>query len=57
MVNFIFKSIMKDSEISLEASQEKYWKYFIYVKIYERYRLDVEALLKENGYESSIVDK
>ena len=57
MVNFIFKSIMKDSEISLEASQEKYRKYFIYIKIYERYRLDVEALLKENGYESSIVDK
>ena len=48
---------MKDSEISLEASQEKYRKYFIYINIYERYRLDVEALLEKNGYESSIVDK
>ena len=57
MVNFIYKSISREREISLEASQEKYRKYFIYINIYERYRLDVEALLKENGYESSIVDK
>lgn len=55
MVEFIKKQIEKAAKKSIESGQDKYRAYFIKTRIYEEFRLDVEALLISEGYEDCIV--
>ena len=45
MITFIANRIIEARAISLVAGQAKYRAYFIATTLYERYRLDVEAIL------------
>lgn len=57
MVGFIVRQIETKARISLEDGQELYRKYFINTKLYAGYKADVDAQLKEDGYEDVIVKK
>lgn len=57
MVGFIVRQIENKARISLEDGQELYRKYFINTKLYAGYKADVDAQLKEDGYEDVIVKK
>lgn len=57
MVGFIVRQIETKARISLEDGQELYRKYFINTKLYAGYKEDVDAQLKEDGYEDVIVKK
>ena len=55
MADFIKRMIIEASKESVEAGQEKYRKYFIYTKIYKRYKTNVDAELTKEGCENLIV--
>lgn len=55
MITFIANSILTASKKSIAEGQNKYRAYFINTKIYEAYRLDVEAILRQEGKEDCIV--
>lgn len=55
MVAFIASRIILESDKSLEEGQNKYRAYFVKTTIYLRYKSEVDALLIQDGYESSIV--
>jgi hypothetical protein len=55
MTTFIAQRIELARETSLEAGQAKYKAFFVNTKIYEKWRLDVESILKVDGYEDCIV--
>lgn len=56
MVTFIARMIKEQKENKgLEAGQNKYRAYFVKVKIYEKYRKDVEEILIVDGCEDCIV--
>ena len=57
MGTFIAKMIMKQADISLENGKEKYRAYFVSTTIYEKWKDEVDAILKENGYSKCIVTK
>lgn len=50
MVQFIKNQIIKQGKISEELGVAKYEAYFVNTKVYEKYRLEVEKLLIEEGY-------
>lgn len=55
MTTFIARRIMEQADKNLEAGQNKYRAYFVKVKIYEKWRNDVESILITDGYEGCIV--
>lgn len=55
MVDFIKRMIVNASKESIEVGQEKYRKYFIYTKIYKRYKAKVDDELTKECYEELIV--
>ena len=55
MADFIKRRIIEASKESVEVGQEKYRKYFIYTKIYKRYKTIVDAELTKEGCENLIV--
>lgn len=55
MSTFIAKRIMEQADKSVEAGQNKYRAYFVKIKIYERWRNDVESILVTDGYDECIV--
>lgn len=55
MTTFIAKRIMEQADKNLESGQNKYKAYFVRVKIYEKWRSDVESILITDGYEDCIV--
>lgn len=57
MSTFIARMIMTQADKNLEAGQDKYRAYFVKVKIYEKWRSDVEAILITDGYEDCIVSE
>ena len=57
MEDFIKRVIVDASKESIEAGQEKYRKYFIYTKIYKRYKTKVDAELIKDNHENLIVTK
>lgn len=54
MSTFIAKRIMEQADKNVEAGQNKYKAYFVRVKIYEKWRSDVESILITDGYEECI---
>ncbi len=57
MNTFIARMIMTQADKNLEAGQDKYRAYFVKVKIYEKWRSDVESILITDGYEDCIVSE
>lgn len=57
MNTFIARIIMTQADKNLEAGQDKYRAYFVKVKIYEKWRSDVESILITDGYEDCIVSE
>lgn len=55
MSTFIAKRIMEQADKSVEAGQNKYRAYFVKIKIYEKWREEVESILVTDGYEECIV--
>ena len=55
MTTFIARRIMEQADKNLEAGQNKHRAYFVKVKIYEKWRNDVESILITDGYEDCIV--
>nr|WP_297936914.1 hypothetical protein [uncultured Lachnoclostridium sp.] len=55
MVDFIKRMIVDASKESIENGQEKYRKYFVYTKIYKRYKSKVDDELIKEGHEDLIV--
>ena len=55
MERFIKTMIESASKTSIEEGQGKYRKYFIYTKIYKKYKEKVDSLLIADGYEEVIV--
>lgn len=56
MTEFISRMIMKYADQDLEKGQELYRKYFINTTIYEKYRKEVDEILKQSGLEAVIVN-
>lgn len=55
-MKFIAERIEQEcNENGLDAAQEKYRKYFIYIKTYEAYREATDVMLREHGYAACIV--
>ena len=46
---------MEQADKSVEAGQNKYRAYFVRIKIYEKWREEVESILVTDGYEECIV--
>ena len=57
MADFIKRMIIETSKESVEAGQEKYRKYFIYTKIYKKYKAKVDSELIKEGHKELIVTK
>lgn len=57
MIKFIKNQIIKQGKISVELGIAKYEAYFVNTNIYETYRLEVEKLLIEEGYDFCIPTK
>ena len=57
MSTFIARMIMTQADKNLEAGQDKYRAYFVKVKIYEKWRSDVESILITDRYEDCIVSE
>ena len=55
MILFIANRIKEARVISLEGGQAKYRAYFIATHLYEKYRLDVEAILLQDDCADCIV--
>lgn len=55
MTTFIAKRIMEQADKSVEAGQNKYRAYFVKIKIYEKWREEVESILVTDGYEECII--
>lgn len=55
MSTFIAKRIMEQADKSVESGQNKYRAYFVRIKIYEKWREEVESILVTDGYEECIV--
>lgn len=55
MSTFIARRIMEQADKSVEAGQNKYRAYFVRIKIYEKWREEVESILVTDGYEECIV--
>ena len=56
MTEFISRMITKYADQDLEKGQELYRKYFIHTTIYEKYRKEVDEILKQSGLEAVIVN-
>lgn len=57
MVDFIKRMIKEASKKSIEEGQEKYREYFVYTKLYKRYKEKVDNGLITDGYENVIVSE
>ena len=57
MITFVANRIIDAKRIGLLEGQTKYRAYFVATKLYERYRLDVEAILLIEGCGDCIVTK
>lgn len=55
MTTFIARRIMEQADKNLKDGQNKYRAYFVRIKIYEKWRSDVESILITDGYEDCIV--
>lgn len=55
MVAFIASRIIQDGKRSIAEGREKYKAYFIYTRLYESQRAEVDAILRQEGYEGCIV--
>lgn len=55
MSAFIARQIETACDKSEDAGKAKYRAYFINTKIYEKWRAEVETILRVDGYESVIV--
>lgn len=57
MGQFIAMRIKKKSDIAVEDGQDLYRKFFVNTKIYRRWKPEVDAILRKDGYEQAIVEK
>lgn len=55
MSSFIAQQIINQANISIEKGKNKYRAYFINTTIYLKWKEDVDAILKVEGYEECIV--
>lgn len=55
MSTFIAKRIMEQADKNIEAGRNKYRAYFVRIKIYEKWREEVESILVTDGYDDCIV--
>lgn len=55
MEKFIANKIMEQANISLENGQNKYRDYFVNTALYAKKKENVDAILKDKGYEECIV--
>lgn len=54
MAEFIAKMIKKAGQTGITEGQAKYRAYFIDTKLYLKYRVSVDAILRVDGYENLI---
>lgn len=57
MAKFIKRMIKDASKNGITEGQEKYREYFIYTKLYNKYKVKVDTELKNEGYGNLIVKK
>lgn len=55
MVAFIATQIEDAADVSIEKGQSLYRAYFVNTKMWTRYKANVDAILKVDGYEACIV--
>lgn len=55
MSAFIASMIIKRAEKSIEEGKKLYKRYFIDIKLYERWRKEVDTILSSEGYSEVIV--
>ena len=56
MITFIAGRIMQDADKSLQQGQDKYRAYFINTTLYHKWKLEIDTVLRTDGYEDVIVD-
>lgn len=57
MGSFIAGMIIKKANESIVDGQAKYISYFVSTKLYEKWKPEVDEVLREAGYDSCIVSK
>lgn len=55
MAPFIATQIEDAADVSIEKGKSLYRAYFVNTKIWTRYKANVDAILKVDGYEACIV--